>query len=342
MIAKKELENKLNALKINGTLIKTVDRPFFVDYIINFDGSITINRILARQKDIDFIFDSKTEILFNNGLTTIRTPKKNRCNVDLWQFKKPITESKNPLPLAIGQTDEGHKLIYDLCKLPHLLVGGSTGSGKSVFINNCILSLIWSNNCDLILIDPKRVEFSIYDGLPCVYPIIYDVNIASDVLKRLCLDMENRYKIIADSGCRNISEYNQLPHVKQLRYKAIIIDELADIMIKNRKIIESYIIRIAQLGRACGFHMILATQRPSTDIITGLIKSNIPSRICFSVASTMDSRIIIDSKGGENLIGNGDGIFNPITGDRIRIQSPFAPTEDIKNYIDQVKNTGYL
>lgn len=337
-----ELENKLDALKIKGKYKGCKTTPFYIYYFIEFDPSVTINKINARKNDLEFIFGCKIEIETRAPYIAIKGDNATRDSVKMDQFMYDIVNNTNGakdliLPLAIGKDANGHNVYFDLIKAPHLLIAGATGSGKSVFINSLILSLIYKNNTELVLFDIKRVELSIYNGLPHLKTdVITDVDNASKTLEKLCDIMDQRYITLQNASCRNIQEYRK---THKMNYITVIIDELADIMIQNKKAVEKYIIRLAQLGRACGIHLVVATQRPSTDIITGLIKSNIPSRICFSVASAIDSRVIIDKSGGERLRGNGDGLFLPIgASDPERIQAPYMSTENIIEFINYLKN----
>lgn len=326
------IENKLQALKIAGELVKVENTLFYTDYIINFAPDVTINRISARQKDLDFLFGDNVIIQPQNGYVALRVANTNRPIIQLSTFQTGIMQSSYDLPLAIGVDDNNNHIIFNLCKLPHLLVAGATGSGKSVFLNNCILSLLMCNKCELILIDVKKVEFARYNNCNGIHPVIDNVSNASIILNNLCGIMDRRYAKMAQLGCRDFKTYRQKTNEN---YITVVIDELADIMLQNRKAVEKSIIRLAQLGRACGIHLILATQKPSTDIITSLIKSNIPSRISFAVASAVDSRVIIDQKGAEVLHGNGDGLFKPIGWNTpIRIQAPYISDENIDLFLD--------
>lgn len=331
----KQTENKLNALKIPAVYIKSVELPFYTDHYFNFNDNITINKIKARKEDINALFNNNVDIIVNNGFVVFRIAKKSRPTVNFTDFIPAIKNSKNPSPLAIGLTDDNKKYLFDLVKMPHLLVTGATGSGKSVFLNNCIMSLIYSNKCELILIDIKRVEFNIYENISCLkHPIVNDVNTASHVLDLVINEMMLRYDDMEKLKCRTFDEYRKLKPNKN--YICVVIDELADLLMQNKKDIEPKIIRLAQLARASGIHLILATQRPSSDVITGLIKANIPSKICFSVSKSIDSMIAIDQKGAEKLNGNGDGLFKPIGRDIERIQSAYISTPDL---IELIKKT---
>lgn len=333
------LEHKLTALKISGTVVKISSNDFYDDIYISFADDITFNKVNARKKDIEIFFNTQVNLVTDNGYIVIRIAKTDRPGLNLFSFLNPEIMQDNPdyiLPLAIGQNENGDKMYYDLVKCPHLLIGGSTGSGKSVFLNNCIISTIYSGKSSLCLIDVKRVEFSIYEDIPTLAaPIAYDVKTAKTLLKNICFTMDNRYKELQKYNCRSIAEYNQKGYAMQ--YITVVIDEIADLF-RQDKTIQDYVIRIAQLGRAAGIHLILATQRPDSQTVNGLIRSNVPSRVCFAVQKATDSRIILDATGGEFLKGKGDGLFNPIgTRNPIRFQAPYIGTESIQKFVDYLK-----
>ena len=253
--------------------------------------------------------------------------------------------SKDPLPIAIGKDISGEIVVKSLVDMVHLLIAGSTGSGKSVFIHNVVLSLIFKSSPDdlrLVMIDPKKVEFPIYNGLPHLLTpeVVAGSQKAINALKWCVREMDRRYDLMAKAGFNNIKPYNKSDLVKagqfeKLPYIVIIVDELAEIMQANKKEAESCIQRITQLARACGMHMVLATQRPSVDIITGVIKNNIPSRIAFSLQSGIDSKTIINTVGAEKLLGRGDMIFAPTgTSAMPRLQASYASDEEIRAVID--------
>ncbi len=225
---------------------------------------------------------------------------------------------KSNLAMAVGKDINGEYIVADMGKMPHLLIAGQTGSGKSVGMNGFIISLLYKNSPDtlrMIMIDPKRVELGMYNGIPhLLTPVINDTEKALNSLKWCVAEMLRRYDILQVARSRNLGEYNEKVGKKdKMPFIVIIIDELAELMMSgNKKEVESTIARIAQMARAVGMHLIIATQRPSVDIITGLIKANIPSRIAFSVPSQIDSRTMIDTIGAEDLLGNGDMLYSPV------------------------------
>ena len=267
---------------------------------------------------------------------------------------KEFTGSKSPLTLALGKDIHGGTRVADLAKMPHLLVAGATGAGKSVGINGFLLSLLFKagpEDVKLLLVDPKRIELAPYAELPhLVHPVVTDMNMAKSALEWAVFEMDCRYEKMAKLGVRNIEGYNKklkdlgepLPEefeaMKPMPYLVIIIDELADLMMTAAKEVEQCIVRLAQLARASGIHMILATQRPSVDVVTGLIKANFPTRISFFVTSKFDSRTILDSVGAERLLGKGDMLFKPSGGKLKRMHGAFVDETEIAQVVDFWKN----
>jgi len=252
------------------------------------------------------------------------------------EFKK----SESPLTVALGRDVSGRPLVWDLREAPHLLIAGATGSGKSVCINSILTSLLYRatpNDLRIGLVDPKRVELSLYSGLPhlCA-PVISEARWVVRFLKWLCREMDNRYELLSEVSARNIEEYNQMVEEgEKLPYVVIVIDELADLMMTAPTEVESSLCRIAQIARAVGMHLVVATQRPSVDVITGLIKANFPSRLAFAVSSQVDSRTILDSPGAEKLLGNGDLLFAPLGASKpIRGQGAFVSTSETKKLVE--------
>lgn len=246
------------------------------------------------------------------------------------------------LPVILGEDTVGNNVVIDLAKMPHLLVAGSTGSGKSVALNTLLISLLCKctpQELKLILIDPKRLEFSPYLNIShLIFPIITLPKLAIAGLRWVVKEMENRYETMSKAGVKNINDYNQLYNDNKLPFIVIIIDELADLMITAGKDIEELIIRIAQMARASGIHLIVATQRPSVDVVTGLIKVNFPGRISFKVASKIDSRTILDCVGAEKLLSKGDMLFlDPQTSILKRVHGAYVSDSEITNVIEHIK-----
>ncbi len=259
---------------------------------------------------------------------------------------------------ALGKDITGKVMVWDIAKLPHMLVAGTTGSGKSVCINSLLVSLIYKSSPEdvkFIMIDPKIIELGVYNGIPhLLTPVVTDPKKAAGTLQWAVYEMMHRYKMMADFGVRSIFEYNAIVKKRQsmpeeegdedrktLPQIVIVIDELADLMLTSPREVEEAICRIAQMARAAGMHLIIATQRPSADVITGLMKANIPSRIAFAVSSAMESRIILDSQGAERLVGRGDMLFSPIGATRpFRIQGCFISSDEIEAVCEHAKRYG--
>ncbi len=259
------------------------------------------------------------------------------------------TRSTSPLTLALGKDIAGAAQVADLCRMPHLLIAGSTGSGKSVCVNSIIISFLYNSGPEdvrLILIDPKVVELAEYNGIPhLLMPVVTEPRKAAGALGSAVAEMERRYRLFAENNVRDIKTFNHLAErtheLEKLPYIAIIVDELADLMMTAGKEVEDYICRLAQKARAAGMHLIVATQRPSVDVITGLIKANIPSRIAFAVSSQVDSRTILDSGGAEKLLGMGDMLFLPVGASKpVRVQGTYVKDEEITAVLDFIKKGG--
>lgn len=255
--------------------------------------------------------------------------------------------AKSKLNVALGKDIAGNAVCADLTKMPHLLIAGTTGSGKSVCLNTMIASILYNATPDevkLLMIDPKQVEFTVYNGIAhLAVPVVSDPRKASGALTWAVNEMENRYKILSEKNVRDIKGYNKLAErdksLRPMHQIVIFIDELADLMMVAPNEVEDAICRLAQKARAAGMHLVIATQRPSVDVITGIIKANIPSRLALSVSSSVDSRTILDMSGAEKLIGNGDMLFNPIGANKpTRIQGCFISDEEVENVADFIKH----
>ena len=284
----------------------------------------------------------------NKAAVGIEVPNKSSSSVNIRSIfeSKQFKESQSPLSIALGVDIAGNVVVTDLTRMPHLLIAGSTGSGKSVCVNAIITSFLYKSSPEdvkLILIDPKVVELAEYNGIPhLLMPVVTEPKKAAGALGSAVAEMEKRYKLFAETGVREIKSYNKLAETRddleKLPYVAIIIDELADLMMVAGKEVEDYICRIAQKARAAGMHLIVATQRPSVDVITGLIKANIPARIAFAVSSQIDSRTILDGGGAEKLLGMGDMLFLPLGASKpIRVQGTYVKDGEIEKVIDFIK-----
>jgi S-DNA-T family DNA segregation ATPase FtsK/SpoIIIE len=323
--------------------------PTLTQYTLKPAAGIKLTRISGLNNDLALALSAhpiRIEApIPGRPLVGIEVPNRKNSIVRL----REIMESENfqkiesPLRLPLGRDVAGLPMSTDLLKMPHLLIAGATGAGKSVFLNDLLVSLLYQNSpadLRLILVDPKRVEFANYNDVPhLLSPVIVDPHKTINALKWLVAEMERRYRILAEVKAREIKTYNQQNADSKLPYIILVIDELADLMAVSAREVEAYICRLAQMARAVGIHIILATQRPSVDVITGLIKANFPSRIAFAVTSGTDSRTILDSVGAEKLLGNGDMLFMP--GDAAkpkRIQASYVTDKEIKAVTDALRS----
>ena len=326
--------------------------PTVTQYTFKPAEGIKVSRIIALSNDLSLalaVHPIRIEApIPGKSLVGIEIPNKVRAFVRLRKLVETpdFQKSSFPLLLCLGRDVSGSPVYSNLGKMPHLLVAGSTGAGKTICLNNLILSLLFRNSPEtlrFILIDPKRVEFKIYNDFPhLLIPVISDVQKAVNVLQWLTREMERRFKVLSEVGARDIGLYNNIALKKSLDtmpYIVLVVDELADLMMARGREIEASIVRLAQMARAVGIHLIIATQRPSVEVITGLIKANITSRIAFQVATQVDSRTILDMAGAEKLLGLGDMLFlSSDTGKPKRIQSAFVSEKEVKNIIEWIKS----
>jgi len=309
-----------------------------------------VNKIVALSNDIALAFAAAAVRIEapipGRSAVGIEIPNENKEIVSMKELLETthFLKDSSPLSIVVGKDVIGRPLICDLRDMPHLLIAGATGSGKSVCINVILASLLYKadpNQLRIAMVDPKRVELSIYADLPhlCV-PVISDVRWVVKFLKWLCREMDTRYKMLSDLSTRNKQENNKtVEEYERLPYVVVIIDELADLMMTAPSDVESYICRLAQMARAVGIHLVVATQRPSVDVITGLIKANFPSRISFAVSSQADSKTILDGPGAEKLLGNGDMLFSPVGVNKsIRGQGAYISTSETKKIVEHWLN----
>ena len=330
------IQDILQEFKVDASVVGVRRGPMVERYEIKLGRGVRLRAITSLRDDIARLtgFENVNIISpLEGGLVGIEIPRADRQMVD---WAKVIDECENPLDIVLGHDIEGQPLVANLAKMPHLLVAGSTGSGKSVFINSALCSIVDRNkpeDVELVLIDPKQVELLPYKGVPhLAHPVATDADSARDALRFVVAEMDRRYRLLASVGVRNIGEYHA--QGGELSYIVVVIDELADLMMVAKKEVESSIVRITQLARAAGIHLIVATQRPSVDVITGLIKANMPSRIAFTVASTTDSRVILDGSGAEFLTGMGDGLFVPQGVSKpIRFQGAWIDEESVSQFV---------
>ncbi len=326
--------------------------PTVIQYRLRPSEWVRLAKIEALKKDLTLALKAKSiriqAPIPGLGLVGIEVPNEKRDTVGIKEVLEDIafTRHKSKLAIAVGKDINGDFIVGDLAKMPHLLIAGQTGSGKSVGMNGFILSLLYKNTPSelrMIMVDPKQVELGVYDGIPhLLTPVINSADKALNALKWGVAEMERRYSTLKPLNARNLEEYNaKVSNKDRLPAIVIIIDELADLMMSgNKKEVESAITRIAQKARAVGLHMILATQRPSVDVITGLIKANVPSRVAFTVASGIDSRTILDAYGAEDLLGRGDMLYFP-TGamTSTRIQGVLIETDEVERVVNHIKRT---
>jgi DNA segregation ATPase FtsK/SpoIIIE, S-DNA-T family len=350
MLAKaKMLEETLESFGVEAKVIKITQGPTITRYELQPSKGVKVSKIVNLSDDIALnLAASSIRIeapIPGKAAIGIEIPNEEIALVLLKELLE-APEYKNftsPLPFALGKNIAGDAVVFDINKMPHLLVAGATGSGKSVCINTLILSLLFKSKPDdlkMLMIDPKVVELNQYNGIPhLMIPVVTDPKKATGALRWVVTEMEERYHRFAEVGARDIAGFNLKNKDKKLPYIVVIIDELADLMLVAAKEVEDYICRLAQMARAAGIHLIIATQRPSVDVITGIIKANIPSRIAFSVASQVDSRTIIDMGGAEKLLGKGDMLFHPVGVNKpFRIQGAFVSDEEVRLVVDYLKS----
>jgi len=359
MIERSEiLENKLKDFGITGEMVNVHPGPVITMYEFEPSAGIKVNRIANLSDDLAMAMRAVSIRIVapipGKAAIGIEIPNKKRDNIYLKDIinSPQFAKSKSKLTLALGHDIFGKPVVSDLAKMPHLLIAGATGAGKSVTLNTLICSMLFNANpheLRMVMVDPKMLELGIYEGIPhLLAPVVTDPKKAAAVLKWAVKEMENRYKLLSEKKVRNITQYNnvmlQIPQKdrgehKPLPYIVMVIDEYADLMMTSSKDVEHAIVRLAQMARAIGIHLIIATQRPSVDVITGLIKANFPSRISFRVSSKIDSRTILDSNGAEKLLGKGDMMFLPPSSSNItRIHGAMVTESEVIKLVDFLSN----
>jgi S-DNA-T family DNA segregation ATPase FtsK/SpoIIIE len=353
------IEEKCLEFDIAGRVTQINPGPVVTTFEFKPEAGIKYSRIIGLTEDLCLALQAESiliERIPGKSTIGIEVPNINRQTIALREIIEApeFIGSPSKLTLAMGRDLHGRIRITDLAAMPHLLIAGSTGTGKSVFINSLMMSILYKASPDdvkMVLVDPKRLELNLYEGIPhLIAPVVTDPKIASNVLRNATREMENRLKLLAQKGVRNIDQYNRLfqkpqslslfdkveeSEHKPLPYLVIIIDELADLMMVDTNNVEESITRLAQMARAVGIHLILATQRPSVDVITGLIKANFPARISFRVASKVDSRTILDANGSESLLGRGDMLYLPAGSSRLhRVHGPLVSEDEIVRVCD--------
>jgi S-DNA-T family DNA segregation ATPase FtsK/SpoIIIE len=361
------VEGKCREFEVDGTVQHIHPGPVVTTFEFKPEPGIKYSKITGLGDDLCLALEAESvriDRMPGKSTVGIEVPNDKRATIMLRELleSSEYQHSNFKLPLALGKDITGKLVVSDLQKMPHLLTAGSTGTGKSVSINAMILSLLYHSRPDqmkMILIDPKRLELGLYQDIPhLLVPVVTEPKIAQNALRWAVVEMEMRYKKLARRGVRNLEAYNeqirQLPipglglepsdldnERDPLPYIVIIIDELADLMMTAAREVEEYITRLAQMARAVGIHLILATQRPSVDVITGLIKANFPARVSFRVATKTDSRTILDSNGAEQLLGRGDMLFLPPGSARLmRVHGPLITEDEVIKVVDFLKTQG--
>ncbi|MFV7790353.1 DNA translocase FtsK [Aliarcobacter lanthieri] len=346
-----DLLDKLAMFKIDGDVVRTYTGPVVTTFEFKPAPNVKVSKILSLQDDLAMALKAQTiriqAPIPGKDVVGIEVPNEDTQTIYLKEMLESeiFQNSKSPLTMILGKDIVGKPFVTDLKKLPHLLIAGTTGSGKSVGINSMILSLLYKNSPDnlrLVMIDPKMLEFSMYNDIPhLLTPVITKAVDAINALANMVGEMERRYTLMSKTKTKNIENYNekaQKEGYETMPYIVVVIDELADLMMTSGKDVEYSIARLAQMARASGIHLIVATQRPSVDVVTGLIKANLPSRLSYKVGQKIDSKIILDSMGAESLLGRGDMLFTPPgTPGLVRIHAPWSTETEIEQVVEFLK-----
>ncbi len=347
------IEKTLESFGITARVVEVNLGPAVTQYALEVALGTKLSKITSLERDLALALAAPTGTIRieapipGRNLVGIELPNRSAEFVPLRKMmeSEAMVESKSKLEVSLGLDVSGRPIVADIARMPHILIAGQTGSGKSVCINAFLASILFRsspNEVKLIMVDPKRVELTHYNGIPhLLSPVIVEPEKVISALRWIMAEMDRRYKLFAEAGARNIDGYNEMSGFQALPYIILFIDELADIMLFSPVEVEDAITRIAQMSRATGIHMVLATQRPSVDVITGLIKANIPARIAFAVASQVDSRVILDAQGAEKLLGRGDMLYLPPDQAKpMRIQGAFVNDREIGDLVSFLKNQG--
>ncbi|RXK00885.1 cell division protein FtsK [Arcobacter sp. CECT 8986] len=347
-----DLLDKLAMFKIEGDVVRTYTGPVVTTFEFKPAPNVKVSKILNLQDDLAMALKAQTiriqAPIPGKDVVGIEVPNDDMQTIYIRELLESeiFQNAKSPLTMILGKDIVGKPFVTDLKKLPHLLIAGTTGSGKSVGINAMILSLLYKNSPDnlkLVMIDPKMLEFSMYNDIPhLLTPVITKATDAINALSNMVAEMERRYTLMSQTRTKNIENYNEKAKKEKYEpfpYIVVVIDELADLMMTSGKDVEHSIARLAQMARASGIHLIVATQRPSVDVVTGLIKANLPSRLSYKVGQKVDSKIILDSLGAESLLGRGDMLFTPpgVSG-LVRIHAPWSMENEIEQVVDFLKD----
>jgi S-DNA-T family DNA segregation ATPase FtsK/SpoIIIE len=360
------LQQRCREFAVEGEVLQIHPGPVVTTFEFKPDAGIKYSKITSLADDLCLALQAESiriDRISGKSTVGVEIPNENREAIGVRELieSEPFQSSSSRLTIALGKTIDGAPYVTDITRMPHLLIAGATGTGKSVALNCMICSILYKSTPDevkLIMIDPKRLELGVYHDLPHLLPpVVTDAKQASEVLKWSVFEMENRIRMLAAEGVRNIDQYNHILRgaqeagevrenddgqpLKPLPYLVVIIDELADLMMVSSADVEEAITRLAQMARAVGIHLVLATQRPSVDVITGVIKANFPCRISFRVASRVDSRTILDGNGAEQLLGRGDMLFLPPGSARLqRLHGPFVSEAEVARLLSFWKKMG--
>ncbi len=344
------IERTLAEFKVDANVVEIAHGPTVARYEVRLAPGIKVNKIVGLADNLAMslaAIDVRVEApIPGKAAIGVEVPNKTKGMVSLREMveSKPFREASSKLAFALGKDVSGKPVVADLAKMPHMLIGGATNSGKSVCLNTLIASLLYRvtpDECKFVLIDPKRVELSMFDGIPHLScPVVKSAKQAAGIFRAVVQEMEHRYDLLGQAAVRNIDGYNEKKgDGEKMPYMVVVVDELCDLMMQAAAEVEGSITRIAQLARAVGIHLVIATQRPSVDVITGVIKANISSRIAFAVSSHIDSRTILDQKGAERLIGRGDMLFLPIDASKpVRIQGCYCSEREVEDLCKYLKD----
>lgn len=347
-----KLMAKLSNMGATATLVRTVQGPVITTFYIRLDDEVRFSKIAGLEEDVALALKAKTVNIAREPGTDTIAVEVARDDRQLVRLRSVLGSPDyyntfhRGLKLALGVKRDGEPMVFDLTTAPHLLIAGATGGGKSISLHTIILSLLYRftpEELELSMIDMKMVELGVYGGIPHLSrSIATEPDDGLEMLEALVEEIRHRYNMMARVGVRDIETYQKrhrfLPDCDDpwIPYSVIIIDEFADLMMTSKKAAETAVIRISQLGRAAGVHLILATQRPTVNVMTGLIKGNVPSRLAFKTSSRVDSMVILDSTGAENLLGKGDGLLRTTSNDLIRFQGAFVSSEEVQKVVEYI------
>ncbi len=345
------LKRKLQDFGVDGHIVQASPGPVITSYEFEPAAGVKVSQVVNLSDDLALAMKVAAVRIVGpipgRGTVAVEVPNPETATVYLREIlvSAEFVESKGRLPLALGKDTTGNPVVSDLTGMPHLLIAGSTGSGKSVGLNTMICSMLYKATpaaVRFLLIDPKRLELGVYEGIPhLLAPVVTDAKEAAARLKWIVSKMDHRYKLLQGKAVRNIEGYNrEVPPEERLPYWVVVVDELADLMMVSAGEVQNSLVRLAQIARAVGIHLIVATQRPSVDVVTGLIKANFPTRIAFQVASKVDSRTVLDGNGAEQLLGRGDMIFVPGAGRPMRVHGSWVADKEVKAICDFLRTQG--